>query len=154
MMNISAGLLMYKIIDNTPFYFLGKQGGPYWENKEHSWSIPKGHVNDGETLLETAIREFKEETNIEPIGPYLELSPIKTKKKDKIVHIFAFNKNWNKKDEPFGCNIITVEYKGKKYKVPEMSDGKYFTYLEAIENIVKYQIPIIEELDIKLTSNI
>lgn len=29
------------------------------------WSLPKGHMEDGETESETAIREIKEETNLE-----------------------------------------------------------------------------------------
>lgn len=29
------------------------------------WDFPKGHVEDGETEIETAIREVKEETNID-----------------------------------------------------------------------------------------
>lgn len=33
-------------------------------NKGH-WDFPKGHIEDGETELETAIRETKEETNID-----------------------------------------------------------------------------------------
>ena len=34
------------------------------ENKGH-WGMPKGHVEDGETEVETAIREVKEETNLD-----------------------------------------------------------------------------------------
>ena len=30
----------------------------------NSWSLPKGHVETGETTLEAAIREIKEETGI------------------------------------------------------------------------------------------
>mgnify|MGYP002856821633 CR=1 FL=1 len=29
------------------------------------WGFPKGHVEDGETEIETAIREIKEETNLD-----------------------------------------------------------------------------------------
>ncbi len=29
------------------------------------WSFPKGHVEDGETEIETALREIKEETNLD-----------------------------------------------------------------------------------------
>ena len=35
-------------------------------NQNHdSWSLPKGHIDDGETKLEAAIREIYEETGIE-----------------------------------------------------------------------------------------
>ena len=34
-------------------------------NQNHnSWSLPKGHIDDGETKLEAAIREIYEETGI------------------------------------------------------------------------------------------
>lgn len=33
-------------------------------NNEGEWVFPKGHVESGETYLETAIRELKEETNV------------------------------------------------------------------------------------------
>lgn len=33
-------------------------------NKGH-WDFPKGHIEEGETEIETAIREVKEETNID-----------------------------------------------------------------------------------------
>lgn len=35
--------------------------------KQHQefWGFPKGHVEDGETEIETAIREVKEETNVD-----------------------------------------------------------------------------------------
>lgn len=35
--------------------------------KQHQrfWGFPKGHIEDGETEVETAIREVKEETNVD-----------------------------------------------------------------------------------------
>ena len=39
------------------------------QQNEGHWGFPKGHVEDGETEIETAIREVKEETNIDVI-PY------------------------------------------------------------------------------------
>ena len=46
-------------------------------NQNHdSWSLPKGHVDNGETLLDAAIREIYEETGIQnpkfikPIGSF------------------------------------------------------------------------------------
>lgn len=40
------------------------------QNKGH-WSFPKGHMEANETEIETAIREVKEETNID-VYPYSE----------------------------------------------------------------------------------
>lgn len=34
-------------------------------HNEGHWDLPKGHVEDGETEVETAIREVKEETNVD-----------------------------------------------------------------------------------------
>ena len=46
-------------------------------NQNHnSWSLPKGHVDKGETILDAAIREIYEETGIKdlklikPLGDY------------------------------------------------------------------------------------
>ncbi len=35
------------------------------QQNEGNWSLPKGHVEENETEMETAIREVKEETNID-----------------------------------------------------------------------------------------
>jgi 8-oxo-dGTP pyrophosphatase MutT (NUDIX family) len=45
------------------------------QNIESLWDIPKGRREDGESNLETAIREFNEETMIQP-NAYTILSPI------------------------------------------------------------------------------
>ena len=54
----SCGAVIYKYIDNELFILLLKH------NLGH-WSFAKGHVEDGETEQETAIREIKEETNLD-----------------------------------------------------------------------------------------
>ena len=54
----SCGAVIYKVENETILYYLIKQ------NKGHV-SFPKGHVEENETEEETAIREIKEETNIE-----------------------------------------------------------------------------------------
>ncbi|MEM7317371.1 MAG: NUDIX domain-containing protein, partial [Planctomycetota bacterium] len=60
--SVSAGLLMYERGDELRV-LLAHPGGPYFAKKdEGSWSIPKGLVHAGEDLLETAKREFAEET--------------------------------------------------------------------------------------------
>ncbi|MFQ5531335.1 MAG: NUDIX domain-containing protein, partial [Candidatus Nanoarchaeia archaeon] len=87
---ISAGLLMYKVNPELKV-FLVHHGGPYWKNKDLlSWSIPKGLVNDGKDnhLLETAEREFYEETGVKPPidkSKYIDLGNVK-QKSGKVVH--------------------------------------------------------------------
>ena len=54
----SCGAVVYKI-DNGIIYFLIEK-----MNKGH-FSLPKGHVENNETEIETALREIKEETNLD-----------------------------------------------------------------------------------------
>ena len=97
---ISAGLLMYKFDGEKIKVFLVHPGGPFFKNKDDGyWSIPKGLVEKVEEILNTAIREFKEETGIEPIGEYNSLGWVK-KKSGKTIHAWAF--------EYFGDNDIKI----------------------------------------------
>ena len=47
-------------------YATGQKEGD-WELQSH-WDFPKGHVDKGETEVETATRELEEETGIKNIG--------------------------------------------------------------------------------------
>src|SRR6266545_7792471 len=86
----SAGLIMYRVRDGRPEVLLVHPGGPFFQNKdEGAWSIPKGEPGAGEALLNTAQREFAEETGFKASPPFIELSPI-TQKGGKIVHAWAF----------------------------------------------------------------
>ena len=60
----SAGLLMYRFVNKNLQVFLVHPGGPFFKFNDHVWSIPKGLKENGEDLLETAKREFFEETGI------------------------------------------------------------------------------------------
>lgn len=54
----SCGAVVIKNENNKLKFLIIKQTDGYW-------GFPKGHVEDGETEIETAIREIKEETNID-----------------------------------------------------------------------------------------
>lgn len=54
----SCGGIVYKLINNELYFLLLKH------NKGH-WSFPKGHMEEGETEKETALREIKEETGLD-----------------------------------------------------------------------------------------
>tara|TARA_B100000427_G_C14962944_1_gene357580 strand:- start:56 stop:493 length:438 start_codon:yes stop_codon:yes gene_type:complete len=66
-----------------------------------SWSLPKGHIDDGETRLEAAIREIYEETGIknpeliQSLGSYgryrIGLNGHDDKTEHKTIHLFLFH---------------------------------------------------------------
>jgi predicted NUDIX family NTP pyrophosphohydrolase len=63
----SAGLLLYRVPTDGVEVLLAHPGGPFWARKDaHAWSIPKGEYEPGEDALDTAYREFREETGLEP----------------------------------------------------------------------------------------
>ena len=69
----SAGLLLYRL-SQSPEVLLGHPGGPFWSKKDDgAWTIPKGLIGPGETLLAAARREFAEETGHRPRRKWLAL---------------------------------------------------------------------------------
>ncbi|MQA90234.1 MAG: NUDIX domain-containing protein [Gemmatimonas sp.] len=90
MPKISAGLLLFRRTSGGIDLFLAHPGGPFWKKKEEgAWTIPKGLVEVDEEPLETAIREFREETGIDPVGPFLDLGDIR-QKGGKVVYAWAW----------------------------------------------------------------
>ena len=53
----SAGAVLYTVIDGERRYVLVRE-------KNGSYGMPKGHVEPGETLAQTALREIREETGV------------------------------------------------------------------------------------------
>ena len=82
----SSGILLYRFINQDLEFFLVHPGGPFFKNKDDGhWTIPKGEPNDGEELVDCALREFSEETGFSISGNMIELKPIQ-QKGGKIVH--------------------------------------------------------------------
>ena len=78
--NHAAGLLMCRNTQRGLEYFLVHPGGPFFKNKDAGvWSIPKGISEPGEALIDTAQREFWEETGIRPAPPFHEMESFKPK---------------------------------------------------------------------------
>ena len=53
----SAGAVLYTVVDGERRYVLVRE-------KNGSYGMPKGHVEPGETLAQTTVREIREETGI------------------------------------------------------------------------------------------
>ena len=87
---VSAGLLLYRRGDDGLELFLAHPGGPFWKGRdEAAWTIPKGMVEPGEAPIEAAVREFREETGMEPVEPFIPLGSIR-QKAGKVVHAWAW----------------------------------------------------------------
>jgi predicted NUDIX family NTP pyrophosphohydrolase len=146
---VSAGLLMYRIIDGMLEVFLVHPGGPFFQNKDEGfWGIPKGLKEENEDLLDTAVREFREETGINPEGEFIPLSSVK-QKNSKTVHAWAF-KTENKNSIDIQSNMFEMEWpphSGRKQQFPECDRGGFFNVSAAREKIVEAQRAFISELE-------
>lgn len=140
---------MYKFHQGFLKVFLVHPGGPFFKDKDLGWwSIPKGEVEEGENLLQTAIREIEEETGIIPKGPYIELGQIK-QKAGKIVNCWAFEGDWS------GLLIckswVSLPARNGAYiKFPEVDKAGFFLVEEAKKKINQAQKELIERLESKL----
>lgn len=143
---ISAGLLMCRIEKNRLEFFLVHPGGPFFKNKnEGVWSIPKGISEPDEDALETAQREFFEETGIKPTPPFHPLGSIKLKS-GKTVYAWSFMGTWNAEDK-IVSNIFQLEWppRSKKFiDIPEVDRAEWMPYDKAIKMIHPHQAPFIE----------
>lgn len=110
----SCGAVIYKRDQFLEFLLVRQYGG--------HWSFPKGHVEEDESEYETALREIKEETNLEVIiKPNFRkvntYSPVLGVMKDVIYFLATPHKgNLKKQDE-------------------EIQEIGFFSYVECLEKI-------------------
>jgi predicted NUDIX family NTP pyrophosphohydrolase len=147
-MKISAGILLFKRDQGKTFFFLVHPGGPFWKNKDlGAWSVPKGEVEEGESLLDRAVIEFQEETGKTIAGEFIELRPVK-QKSGKSVHAWALESNLELSG--LQSNTIFIDWpprSGKKLEIPEVDQWQWFEAQEAKEKINPAQAGFIEELE-------
>ncbi len=145
---ISAGLLMFRLCNGRLEVFLAHPGGPFFRHKDEGhWTIPKGEINKGEELLETAIREFSEEVGLEPHGPYIEIGSI-TQKGGKVVHAWAFEGD-REDSTPHICNTFRMEWpplSGQFQEFPEVDRVAFFRIPDARAKLKETQWDFLDRL--------
>jgi predicted NUDIX family NTP pyrophosphohydrolase len=153
--SISAGLLMYRINEGELQIFLVHPGGPYFKKKDYGfWSIPKGLVEEGEKMLETAKREFIEETGLTPAGNYIDLGWV-VQKSGKIVYAWAFESRYFDPAD-MKSNHFDMEWPPKSGRVtsfPEIDKWGFFDFSEASKKINSAQKEFLIRLKEKLDYN-
>jgi len=140
---------MFRIVEGQLEAFLVHPGGPYFKKKDvGAWTIPKGEIEEGESMLDTAKREFQEETGIQPIGKFISIDSV-TQKGGKTVHAWAFEGDWDE-SKPLKSNDFEIEWpprSGKKQKFPEIDRAEFFSLDIAKQKINTAQIEFLDKLE-------
>ena len=154
---VSAGLMMYRFRRGHLEVFLGHPGGPYFRRRDLGvWGIPKGKVEEGEQLIETAVREFGEETGIslDGVKPERDFIPLEMVRlqSGKQVHAWAFRGN-HPDDQPIQSILYLIEWpprSGREIEVPELDTGRFFPIWTARKKITPSQLPFLDRLEEKV----
>lgn len=147
----SAGLLMFRRGRGELQVLLVHPGGPFWKNKDlGAWTIPKGEHDAGEEAFVAAAREFREETGIEPRGPFIALTPVK-QSGGKVVAAWAFEGDGDA--GAIRSNTFSLEWprgSGRFQDFPEVDRAAWFSLDEARRKVLRGQVPLLEELASKI----
>jgi predicted NUDIX family NTP pyrophosphohydrolase len=147
MPKISAGLLMYRIVDSQTEVLLVHPGGPFWQRKDDgSWTFPRGETEPGEDQLSAAIREFSEETGLHAHTPFLALGEVKLRS-GKIVHAWAFQGSAD--PTLIRSNLFEIEWppkSGRRQQFPEIDRAEFFPITEAERKIRAAEKPFLSRL--------
>lgn len=153
-MTTSVGLLMYR---RRPFEVLiAHPGGPFWAAKDAgAWSIPKGLPEAGERPLETARREFTEETGSSPPDSgYLHLGSV-TQRSGKTVEAFAVLGSLD--PGTIRSNLVSIEWpprSGRTIDIPEIDQVSWESVDGARRRLNPAQAPLLDRLESLLSEGI
>jgi len=148
---LSAGVLLFRQRDGATEVLLIKPGGPFWRKRDvGAWMIPKGMVEQGETALEAAVREFKEEVGVDLTETPVPLCDVR-QAGGKIVEAFALEGDLD------ASKIRSVYFKiewpprsGGLQSFPEVSEGRWMNLGEARRLMLPSQLPMLDALEEKL----
>lgn len=143
----SAGILLYRFRNDKLEVMLVHPGGPFWKYKDSGvWSIPKGLPEGQENPLDTAKREFKEETGFEVEGKFIDLGEL-NQSSIKKVHVWALEKDLDV------TNVVSNTFRyewpkksGKMQDYPEVDKAGWFDIELAKEKIIKGQTGFLDKL--------
>ena len=154
MAKLSAGILLYRLADDSLEVMLVHPGGPLWQNKDlGAWSIPKGEFLPGQDPLATAKREFKEETGGTVRGSFTEMMPVR-QAGGKLVYAFAVEGDFDV--TKLKSNTFSMEWppkSGRMEEIPEVDRGEWFDLNTARIKMNPAQAAFIDQLEALLAED-
>ena len=147
----SAGILLYRLRDNSVEVLLAHPGGPFWSGKDlGAWSIPKGQSEANEDSLQAAKREFREETGFEVDGDFIDLGTIRQPSR-KMIQIWALEHDMDA--DRLQSNEFALEWPRKSgivMQFPEIDRAEWFDIDRARQKILKGQAGFLDRLISKI----
>ncbi len=151
---VSAGVLLYRYREGALEVLIAHPGGPYFAKKDAGyWSIPKGEVEEGEALMDVALREFEEETGSPVIADpatFIELGDIIQKGGKQVV---AWAAEGDLDPATAYSNTFSLQWpprSGRFVDVPEIDRVAWLGPDDARRFVKETQIPLIDRLEAAL----
>ena len=148
MPKLSAGLLLYRRVEDDIEVLVAHPGGPIWARRDTgAWSIPKGAANDGEALIDAAYREFEEETGqAAPADGAIDLGEVRMRS-GKVVHGWGVLGDF----DPSRLRSMHVEVEwppksGRLLSVPELDRVAWVRPSEARRRLNPAQAAFVDRL--------
>ncbi|WP_199268048.1 NUDIX domain-containing protein [Mycolicibacterium smegmatis] len=148
MPKLSAGVLLYRVVDDVVEVLIAHPGGPFWARRDDgAWSVPKGEYTDDEDPWAAAQREFAEELGSPPPdGPRRELTPVR-QSGGKVVTAFAVRGDFDVTSAR--SNTFEMEWpkgSGRMREFPEIDRAGWFPVAVARRKLLAGQRPLLDEL--------
>jgi predicted NUDIX family NTP pyrophosphohydrolase len=150
----SAGLLLFRTTAGHLEVLLAHMGGPFWSNKEKSWTVPKGHREEAEhDLVAVAEREFAEEMG-SPASAAATIDLGSVRSSAKTIFVFAREADFDASTIVSNTFMMEWPYRsGRMAEFPEVDRAAWFDLPAAAELLVTSQVPFLSRLSAAIRPN-
>ena len=143
---------MYRSRDDALELLVAHPGGPIYRQKDAGhWTIPKGLIDDGESILSAAQREFREETGFAvTTDAFIDLGTVRLKS-GKTVYGFAFEGDAD--PAKLKSNEFELEWPPRSGRIehyPEVDEVRFVSPTEARRLLHPAQAAFVDRLLAKL----